>query len=115
MSDKRHTKTPYALTAHASKNNAFSRHLSGVPSIFCTAMLTAAAAKSVAQTKVVEKNRAEGHDIGLIASLSKRASDLNREFKTALMKKATRVNRAISFDPDPQASADKQFKLKGKL
>ena len=87
MSDKRHTKTPYALTAHASKDNAFSRHLNGVPSVFCTPMGLAAAAKSVAQTKVVEKNRAEGHDIGLIASLSKKASDLNREFKAALMKK----------------------------
>lgn len=80
-------KIQYGMTAKASKGNSFTRHLSGVPSIFCTAMLTAAAAKSVAQTKVVEKNRAEGHDIGLIGSLSKKASDLNREFKTALMKK----------------------------
>lgn len=81
MSDKRHKKTPYGLTPEASKGNDFTRHLSGRPSIFCTAMLIAAANKSAAQTVVVEKNRAEGNDIGLIGGLSIRSATISAQYK----------------------------------
>lgn len=74
-------KTPYGLTAAASKGNDFTRHLNGRPSIFSSPALIAAANKSAAQTALVEKNRAEGNDIGLISGLSVRSSTISAQYK----------------------------------
>ncbi len=99
----------YHLTPEASKNNAFTDWRDGRPSIFCVKGQQDAASLQINATKLVEKKRKDGTDKSNMGSLSKKTAGA-RNYKIASILAISK--NQISIDPNPQASADKQRRIK---
>ena len=86
-----------------SRNNAFSSHWDGQPSCICTPTVLANARHALIATANVERARLEGRDLSAIHGISAKADESVRRYR-----------QQISIDPNPQASADKQSRLRGR-
>ncbi|MEY4345266.1 MAG: hypothetical protein RL032_1098 [Pseudomonadota bacterium] len=86
-----------------SQGNAFSAHLDGRPSVFGTLVALANAQHSINSTRNVEQQRLTGRDYSTLYGISAKADESVRRYR-----------QQISIDPNPQASADKQAKLRGR-
>jgi len=104
--------TPYALTPAASKGNAFSRHLNGVPSVFLHSRSMAEYISSQSATAAIEKARAEGVEPFKFHGLSIKSDERIRKVKAVLVdnKKSRFNNIALAGQKD----ADDQARIKGK-
>ena len=86
-----------------SRGNAFSAHWDGQPSCIATPTVLANAKHSINSTRNVEQQRLTGRDYSTLYGISAKADESVRRYR-----------QQISIDPNPQASADKQARLRGK-
>lgn len=84
-------------------NTAFTAHYDGQPSCMATPQQLANARHGLIATRNVELQRAAGRDVGALHGLSAKSDEAIRRFR-----------QQISIDPNPQASADKQARLRGR-
>ena len=86
-----------------SRNNAFSAHWDGQPSCMATPAVLANAKHALTATANVERARLAGRDLAAIHGISAKSDELVRRYR-----------QQISIDPNPQSSADKQARLRGR-
>ena len=93
----------YSTSKQASKGNAFTSWMDGSPSIFLPKKGTSDSSLcSIAASKAVDKGRRTGKTVDII--YSRNPAHLHR--------KPPNARQQITLDKTPQASADKQAKMR---